>query len=111
MSTEPASERFISNPKVLSRFVALPATATSILAFSLWGRGVNLVGALFALALPLGALALIYVLLRDGGFRSSEGLVSGPQNARRYWATIGILGLVYLVATVALAALLLRSTP
>ena len=68
-----------------------------------------MLGAFLALALPLGALALIFVFLRDGRFRSSVGVISPQGNAWRYWLTIGMLGFVYLVGTVALVALLLRS--
>ena len=109
MTTEPTSEIHDIDSKALSRFIVLPAAVTVALAILLFVRGVNFLGAFLALALPLGALGLIFVLLRDGSFRSSAGVISPQSNAGRYWLTIGLLGFVYLVATVALAALLLRS--
>jgi hypothetical protein len=109
MTTEPSSRIQDVDAKALSRFVALPAVVTATIAILLLVRGFPFVGALLALALPLGALGLIFVFLRDGSFRSSVGVVSRHVNARRYWLTIGTLGFVYLVATVVLVGLLLRS--
>src|SRR5437762_2849029 len=109
MTTEPTPEIHDFDSKALSRFIALPAVVTVVVAILLLVRGEHFVGALMALALPLGALGLIFVFLRDGSFRSSAGVISLQGNARRYWLTIGILSFVYLVATVALVALLLRS--
>jgi hypothetical protein len=109
MTTEPTPGIHDLDSKALSRFIALPALVTVTFASLLLVRGIPLLGAFLALALPLGALGLIFVFLRDGSFRSSAGVVSPQRNARRYWLTIGMLGFVYLVGTVALGALLLRS--
>jgi len=110
MTTEPSQRVHEVDLKVLSRLIVLPAVVTVTLAILLFVRGIPFLGAFLALALPLGALGLVFVFLRDGGFRSSAGVISPQRNARRYWFTIGLLGLVYMVGTVALAALVLRST-
>src|ERR1043166_8430767 len=98
MTTEPTPEIHGIASKALSRFIALPAVVTVTVAILLLVRGVYFLGAFMALALPLGALGLIFVFLRDGSFRSSVGVISLQVNARRFWLTIGVLSFVYLVA-------------
>ena len=112
MTTE-TTPKYVTLPpnaqlKALSHVVPLAALVNVSLGILLLTRGVFL-GALVAVALPLGALALIYRMLRDGGFRGSSGVVSAQENARRYWLTISAVAAVYLVATSFLAVSLLGS--
>lgn len=109
MTTKPTPRTHHVDTRAMARFVAFPAVATVTIAILLPGRGFGVPGTLLALVLPLGALGLIFVFLRAGGFRAGAGVVSPQLNPRRYWVTIGALGLVYLMGTSALAALLLRS--
>ena len=110
IETTPKNVGLPSNAKlrVLSHFVPLAALVNVTLGILLLMRGVSFLGALIAVVLPLGALALIYVMLRDGGFRASSGVISVHENAHRYWFTLSTVAVVYFAATSLLAALLLR---
>ena len=86
-------------------FVFLSGFVNVALAILLFNRGANVVGAVLAVALPLGALTLVYQMVRDGGFRTSRQFVSAQDTPRQYWLTVGTLTGLYVVATIMLLVL------
>lgn len=110
MTTETTSTKIGAGaPKVpfntAAPFVFLSGFVNVALAVLLLNRGVNVVGAILAVALPLGALTLVYRMVRDGGFRTSRQFVSAQDTPKHFWLTVGTLAGLYVVATIMLLVL------
>ena len=97
------------NIKTFSPIVLLPAVINILLAFLLFSRGINFLGSVISVVLPVAALSLVYRLLRDGCFRMSSHMISAQETPKHYWLTVGALAILYLAATSLLLKLFLIS--
>jgi len=111
MTTEISSTQTgAGDPKVpfnaAAPFVFLSGFVNVAQAILLFHSGAaNIVGFIFIIALPLGALTLVYQIVRDGGFRTSRQFVSAQDTPKQYWLTVGTLTGLYVVATLMLLVL------